>query len=85
MRKQAIVNVTPELLVESMKFPRGTEIIRCRVAENGDIELVCQHYSLPDTPEGNILPRLTPVIEHTREHFKFYWSNEDFKNGKETM
>lgn len=84
-RKMAIVLISPEFLLDSMHFPSGTRILQTRVTECGDVEFVCQHDSLPSVTDGNIPPTLTPVIQHVHEHFKFFWSNEDFKDGKEVV
>lgn len=85
LRRRAIVLISPELLLEAMKFPETTKVLQCRVTERSDIELVCEHDALPEVPWGNVLPTVKPLIEHVREQFRFYWSQEDFKNGKEVL
>lgn len=85
VNRQAIVRVSQELILSALKFPLGTQILRLQMTAQGDIELVCQHDSLPEVERGNPIPRLTPCITHVPEHFKFFWSHEDAKAGKEVL
>lgn len=80
--KAAIVTVSQELLLSALKFPWNTRILRVRLTDRGDLEMVCEHEALPEVEHGKPLPTVKPTIEQVREHFNFYWSLEDFKNGK---
>ena len=68
--RRAIITVDPDLLIEGLRLPAGTQIIgaSCDLRRGGVVELVVSHPSLPETGPG-----LQPVEARLYVASQFRW------------
>ena len=67
VKHRAILQITPELLLELLQFKDG-EIIDARVNNwdrSGYIELIIEHIELPEVKEGDCLTKISPSYTTT--------------------
>lgn len=79
-RRLVRVEISEELLLDVLRFPKGTSIYRC-VDNNVNIGKVClilEHPDLPIVESGKIIPITTPIFTHKEERYEFDWG---LKNG----
>lgn len=62
--KIARVRVSTHIILGTLAFPDGAEIVACigERAPLGEIELFVTHSDLPDVPEGHEIPIRQPVL-----------------------
>jgi hypothetical protein len=71
--KTAIVRVSPELLADALKFPKGTEILACRREYffDREIELVVSHDDLQEVPKGSGPLHASPEFRDDSGNWEF--------------
>jgi hypothetical protein len=84
--RRAKMEVTPELLLEWLKFDGG--VIRgIRLAENDNIELIIEHKDMPDWRQGDSLPEVRPLYHrlYTKYRGILQQGNNSYQSNKERL